>query len=115
MPIVFDPSEECDNSKAFKVIKGFEWLGEVLSMPAFWIFLNAADVVFYPLYHLLCLAGSLVGTMDLVKYRCCQIDDFMIPQLANIMEEWKKVDGTVLEKCYKLQGRQRGLPQNEEG
>jgi hypothetical protein len=80
---------ECVASKAFRDMKQFAIVGEVLLHEGFWDLLWYVCKALYPMYRLLRLADMKIGGMDKVKYFMHQIDRLLPQSIDEVLEKWK--------------------------
>jgi len=83
-----DALTECVASKAFRELKNFAIVGEVLLHEGFWDLLWYVCKALYPMYRLLRLADMKIGGIDKVKYFMRQIDRLLLQSIDEVFEKW---------------------------
>lgn len=83
-----DALTECVASKAFRELKHFAVVGEVLLHEGFWDLLWYVCKALYPMYRLLRLADMKIGGIDKVKYFMHQIDRLLQQSVDEVFEKW---------------------------
>ena len=83
-----DALTECVASKAFRELKNFAIVGEVLLHEGFWDLLWYVCKALYPMYRLLRLADMKIGGIDKVKYFMHQIDRLLLQSVDEVFEKW---------------------------
>ena len=83
-----DALTECVASKAFRELKRFAVVGEVLLHEGFWDLLWYVCKALYPMYSLLRLADMQIGGIDKVKYFMHQIDRLLPQSVVEVFEKW---------------------------
>jgi hypothetical protein len=84
-----DALTECVASKAFRELKRFAVMGEVLLHEGFWDLLWYVCKALYPMYCLLRLADMQIGGIDKVTYFMHQIDRLLQQSVDEIYEKWE--------------------------
>ena len=79
---------ECVASKAFREMKNFAIVGEVLLHEGFWDLLWYVCKALYPMYRLLRLADMKIGGIEKVKYFMHQIDRLLPQSVVEVFEKW---------------------------
>jgi hypothetical protein len=79
---------ECVASKAFRELKKFAIVGEVLLHEGFWDLMWYVFKALYPMYRLLRLADMKIGGIDKVKYFMHQIDRLLPQSIDEVFEKW---------------------------
>ncbi len=83
-----DALTECVASRAFREMKNFAIVGEVLLHEGFWDLLWYVCKALYPMYRLLRLADMKIGGIDKVKYFMHQIDRLLPQSVVEVFEKW---------------------------
>ena len=83
------PILEAVNSKVFVDNKKLHFVGQIVKNDGFWDLLTAVCQCHYPAYHLIRLADTREGGIDLIKYYVEQIRRVLCPGLKKIIEKWK--------------------------
>ncbi len=79
---------ECVASKAFRELKQFAIVGEVLLQEGFWDLMWYVCKTLYPMYHLLQLADMKIGGIDKVKYLKHQINRLLPKSIDEVFKMW---------------------------